>query len=236
MALSIPRFSNPHLLVSSTKSIARKDLDLDSDVDSSEESDNALVTSLNERIRKMMDIENDATSRKRRKTSNSVEEKGNEPLLFRLWSTSSQPQHVELYPEQSTQTFINPPRQHEDSERQSSQRWKRAEAIAVDVSWIHAESRKPVMPFPSRTKKHIHAKAPSLTYAPCLMVAQVLQPARKTHPPVPSSALIYHPYAANAPLPPSQSDRGFVDIELSPENLVIRTKRTRHSRNRRPIV
>ncbi|KAK0201597.1 hypothetical protein DFS33DRAFT_1000270 [Desarmillaria ectypa] len=236
MTLSIPRFSNPHLLVSATKSITRKDLVLNSDVEAGEEFDGALVTSLNEKIRKLIDVGNDATSRKKRETSESVKEEGNEQLLFRLWSTSNQPQHVKVYPEYSTQVFINPPRQHEDSEWQSIQRRKRAEAIAVDIGWIHAESECPVMPFPSSTKKLIHAKSPSLTHAPCLMVAQVLQPVWKTHPPVPSSALVYHPYAANAPLPPSQSDRRLIDMELLPENPAARTKRTRHSRNRRPLV
>lgn len=231
--MSIPRFSNPHLLVSATKIITRKDLVLDSDV---EESDDALVTSLNEKIRKSIDVENDTTSRKRQKTSESVEKQENEPLLFRLWSTSSQPQHVKLFPEHSTQAFINPPRQHEDSERQSSQRRERAEDIAVDIAWINAESKRPSMPFPSSSKKLIHAKAPSPTHTPCFMIAQVLQPVRKTHPPVPYSALVYHPYAVNAPLPPSQNDRRFIDIELLSGSPVVRTKRTRHRRNRRPLV
>lgn len=75
--MSIPRFSNPHLLVSATKSITRKDLVLDSDV---EESDDALVTSLNEKIRKSIDVENDTTSRKRQKTSELVEKQENGPL------------------------------------------------------------------------------------------------------------------------------------------------------------
>lgn len=156
--------------------------------------------------------------------------------VFRLWSTSSQPQHVKLYPEHSTQAFINPPRQHEDSEQQSSQRRKRAEDVAVDIAWIYAESKRLSMPFPSSSKKLVHAKAPSLTHAPCFMVAQVLQPVRKTHPPVPCSALVYHPYAVNAPLPPSQSDRRFIDIELLSESPMVRTKRSRHRRNRRPLV
>lgn len=231
--MSIPRFSNPHLLVSATKSITRKDLVHDSDV---EESDDALVTSLNEKIRKSIDTGNDAPSRKRQKTSESAKEQENEQLLFRLWSTSSQPQHVKLYPEHSTQAFINPPRQHEDSEQQSSQRRKRAEDVAVDIAWIYAESKRLSMPFPSSSKKLVHAKAPSLTHAPCFIVAQVLQPVRKTHPPVPCSALVYHPYAVNAPLPPSQSDRRFIDIELLSESPMVRTKRSRHRRNRRPLV
>ncbi|PBK74620.1 hypothetical protein ARMSODRAFT_481292 [Armillaria solidipes] len=230
--MSIPRFSNPHLLVSAMKSITRKDLVVDSDV---EECDDALVTSLNEKIRKSIDIGNDATSRKRQKTSESAKEQENEQLLFRLWSTSSQPQHVKLYPGHSTQAFINPPRQHEDSERQSSQRRKRAEDIAVDIAWISVESKRPSMPFPSSSKKLVHAKASSLTHAPWL-VAQALQPVRKTHPPVPYSALVYHPYAVNAPLPPSQSDRTFIDIELLSGSPVVRTKRSRHRRNRRPLV
>ncbi|KAK0222058.1 hypothetical protein IW262DRAFT_1493762 [Armillaria fumosa] len=231
--MSIPRFSNPHLLESATRNITRKDLVLDSDV---EESDEALVTSLNEKIRKSIDVENDGTSRKRQKTSESVKEQENEQLLFRLWSTSSQPQHVKLNAEQSTQASINTPRQHEDSEQQSHQRRERAEVIAVDIAWINAESKRPSMPFPSSSKKFIHAKAPSLSHAPCLMVARVLQPVRKTHPPVPYSALVYHPYAVNAPLPPGQSDRRFIDIELLSGNPVVRTKRSRHRRNRRPLV
>ncbi|KAK0503783.1 hypothetical protein EDD18DRAFT_1130634 [Armillaria luteobubalina] len=231
--MSIPRFSNPHLLVSASRNITRKDLVLDLDV---EESDKALVTSLNEKIRKTIDVKNDDTSRKRQKTSESVKEEGNEQLLFRLWSTSSQPQHVKLYPEQSAQTLINSPRQHEDSEQQSRQRRERAQDTAVDIAWIYAESKRLSMPFPSSSKKLLHAKAPSLSHAPCFMIAQVLQPVRKTHPPVPSSALVYHPYTLNAPLPPSQSDRRFINIELLSGSPVIRTKRSRHRRNRRPLV
>ncbi|KAK0487231.1 hypothetical protein IW261DRAFT_1558322 [Armillaria novae-zelandiae] len=231
--MSIPRFSNPHLLASATRSISRKDLVLDSDV---EESDEVLVTSLNEKIRKSIDVENDSGSRKRQKTSESAKEQENEQLLFRLWSTSSQPQHVKLYPKQSIQAFINPPRQHEDSEQQSHQRRERAEDTAVDIAWINAESKRPSMPFPSSSKKLIHAKATSLTHAPCFMIAQVLQPVRKTHPPVPYSELTYHPYAMNAPLSPSQSDRGFIDIELLSGSPVVRIKRSRHRRNRRPLV
>ncbi|KAK0188258.1 hypothetical protein F5146DRAFT_1208409 [Armillaria mellea] len=226
--MSIPRFSNPHLLLSASRSITRKDLVLDSD---GEESDDALVTSLNEKIRKSIDVENEATSRKRQKTSEPVKEQENEQLLFRLWSTSSHPQPVKLYPEHSTQVLINPPRQHEDSEPQSRQRRERAEDIAVDIAWIHAESKRLSMPFPSSSKKLIHAKAPSLTHMRCLMIAQVLQPVRKTHPPVPYSAMVYHPYTVNASLPPSPSDRRFVDIELLSGSPVVRTKRSRHRRN-----
>ncbi|KAG7443160.1 uncharacterized protein BT62DRAFT_1078883 [Guyanagaster necrorhizus] len=237
MALSIPRFSNPHFLVSELKNITRKDLFSESDLEDFDDTHGNLVTSLDEKIRKTLDVE--TTSRKRRKTSNLVKETGNdnEQLLFRLWSTSTQPQHVKLYPEHGTQTFINPPRQREDSEPQDSQRRKRAEAIAVDIDWLHGESNKPTMPFPSSTTKLIHSKAPSLTHTPCFMVAQVLQPIRKTKPPVPSSALVYHPYAANAPLPPSRRNESnrYIDIELLGENPAVRTKRTRHSRKHRPV-
>lgn len=75
--MSIPRFSNPHLLLSASRSITRKDLVLDSDV---EESDDALVTSLNEKIRKSIDVEKEDTNRKRQKTSESVKEQENEQL------------------------------------------------------------------------------------------------------------------------------------------------------------
>lgn len=99
--MSIPRFSNPHLLVSATKIITRKDLVLDSDV---EESDDALVTSLNEKIRKLIDVENDTTSRKRQKTSESVEKQENEPLRASGLNVSSICSHPFL---SSIQVMVN---------------------------------------------------------------------------------------------------------------------------------
>ncbi|KAK0485351.1 hypothetical protein EDD18DRAFT_1111665 [Armillaria luteobubalina] len=188
--MSISRFSNPHLLVSATKNIMHKDLALDLDV---EESNEALIMSLNEKILKTIDVENDGTSRRRQKTSESVKEGENEQL------------HVMVDIQPATAHQVIPRAEHPNI-------------------YINAEFKWPSMPFPSSSKKLLHVKALSLTHVPCFMIAQVLQPVWKTHPPVPSSALVYHPYAMNAPLPPTQSNQRFIDIEPLLGSPVMRTK------------
>ncbi|KAF8072064.1 hypothetical protein FPV67DRAFT_1667506 [Lyophyllum atratum] len=207
-----PRFANPHFLPDSSTLVSRSDIYVEKDdPESDEETDSPspeLVGQLNTLIRKLWEPAPEE-SRKRRKIqvepATPVEEK-EEPIPFRLVSSSDPPHPILLQPKPPPPPITREP-EIEDNEAQAALRMERAQAAAIDVPRILRESQLFTPPIFGNARKSKLAMAVLPNPPPVIAILEHDKPSRSTRPPVIASRLTHHPYNHGPILPTDSSGK-----------------------------
>ncbi|KAH9928422.1 hypothetical protein B0H21DRAFT_121928 [Amylocystis lapponica] len=184
-----PQSSNPHLLPHAIEITSRAALDSSVDDHKAEGARtaeyNQMIADLEETLKKSLgdvysnpkvlaqSLEPESQKRKRRRLEGGPEAADSclltDSLPFRLVSHSLPPKPVLLQPEPTPVIIAKEP-PCEDTDFEATRRTLQAQAVAVDFSWVLAESKEA---YPGAKENIIHVDIPSLTSdPPAMMIAE----------------------------------------------------------------
>ncbi|KAA1467696.1 hypothetical protein DENSPDRAFT_832804, partial [Dentipellis sp. KUC8613] len=180
----IPRFANPHLRQQHTEIISRAALFADAEAND-EAPDLSRASELDEMLKATLEVPASLHERpkKRRKLEppavDTPSQSQQQSVGFRLVSSKLPPRAICLEPKPAPVIkHWEPP--CEDDEKEAEERSQRAQAAAVDMSWLLAESRRPYVPRPNESRKTLSAIAagPPTPSCPMLVLEWSTRPTR----------------------------------------------------------
>ncbi|KAL4248016.1 hypothetical protein ABKN59_002394 [Abortiporus biennis] len=226
--MNLPKFANPHLLPQTTHTISRADLEAEDEgepvhADISPDVDLEALSTLEHLVKRSLgdfqmdvNVEEDGhneRTKKRRKVNperqkmiedeaagkkESEEAEGEAVIPFRLLSSTA-PRNISLKPKPVP--VIKPYEPIiEDNEDDARLRAERAALVAVDLTWLHQQSKSTYYPKHGENKRHTTLKANN-TLLPSSPILVVEHPHSK-HKPSHSSSFISERLPEKTKLPP----------------------------------
>ncbi|KIM39727.1 hypothetical protein M413DRAFT_446634 [Hebeloma cylindrosporum] len=245
----LPRFSNPHFLPLQTQIVSREEIYSDAnggaphapayDTETLEHLNHLLETSLPQYVGLFPDSNGKNKKRRKVMVENANLASSEEPVLFRLISSSLPPLPVSLLPPPPPPSITREP-DAEDNEHQAHIRKQRAEATAVDGATI-MEAARLLTPSRSPRNRCISLRISDNIEDSRIVIVRTLQQPRKTRPPVSSSKLSHFPYVPDAatirmePAAKKSMDCPIIDAEVVTDDpLSIPRRRSRRPRGLAP--